>query len=127
MRAFTTTQKNSANRRGNLPLIVLDYSRGETMPTIEKQSSQAARLNFRLPPEIKERIENAAFVSGVTITDFAITALANTAEEVLERHQTRVLSDRDRDIFLAMLEDDSEPNEALKKAVEEYKRRVISR
>ncbi len=97
------------------------------MPTIEKPTNQAARLNFRLPPEIKERIENAALVSGVTVTDFAITALANTAEEVLEKHQTRVLSNRDRDIFLAMLEDDSEPNEALKKAVEEYKRRVISR
>ncbi len=97
------------------------------MPTIEKQTTQSARLNFRLPPEIKERIENAALVSGVTVTDFAITALANTAEEVLEKHQTRVLSNRDRDIFLAMLEDDSEPNEALKKAVEEYKRRVISR
>ncbi len=97
------------------------------MPTTEKQTNQAARLNFRLPPEIKERIENAALVSGVTVTDFAITALANTAEEVLEKHQTRVLTNRDRDIFLAMLEDDSEPNEALKKAVKEYKRRVISR
>jgi uncharacterized protein (DUF1778 family) len=97
------------------------------MPTIEKQTNQAARLNFRLPLEIKEKIENAAIVSGVTVTDFAITALANTAQEVLEKHHTTVLSDRDRDIFLAMLEDDSEPNEALKKAVEEYKRRVISK
>ena len=97
------------------------------MPTIEKQINQAARLNFRLPPEIKEKIENAAIVSGVTVTDFAITALANTAQEVLEKHHTTILSDRDRDIFLAMLEDDSEPNEALKNAVEEYKRRVISK
>ncbi|MBA3632467.1 MAG: DUF1778 domain-containing protein [Acidobacteria bacterium] len=97
------------------------------MPTIEKQTTQAARLNFRLPPEIKERIENAALISGVTVTDFAITALAERSEEVLEKQSHRVLSDRDRDIFLAMLEDDSEPNEELKKAVEEYKRRVISR
>ncbi len=97
------------------------------MPTIEKQTNENARLNFRLPSKIKERIESAALVSGVTVTDFAITALANTAQEVLEKHQTTVLSDRDRDIFIAMLEDDSEPNEALKKAVEEYKSRIISR
>ena len=97
------------------------------MPTIEKRTNQAARLNFRLPPEIKEKIESAAIVSGVTVTDFAIKALANTAQEVLEKHHTTILSDRDRDIFLAMLEDDSEPNEALKNAVEEYKRRVISK
>lgn len=97
------------------------------MPTIENQPTRAARLNFRLPPEIKERIENAALVSGVTVTDFAITALANTAQEVLEKHHTTILSDRDRDIFLAMLEDDSEPNEALKNAAREYKRRVTSK
>ncbi len=97
------------------------------MPTIEKQSSQAARLNFRLPPEIKERIENAALVSGITVTDFAITALANTAQEVLEKHHTRVLSDRDRDIFLAMLEEPPEPSAALKKAVKEYKKRIVKK
>lgn len=95
------------------------------MPTTEKQTPQAARLNFRLPPEIKEKIENAAIVSGVTVTDFAITALANTAQAVLEKHQTTILSDRDRDIFLAMLENPPEPNEALKKAVKEYKKRII--
>lgn len=95
------------------------------MPTIE--TNQPARLNFRLPPEIKERIENAALISGVTVTDFAITALANTAEKVLEKHQTRKLTDRDRDLFLAMLEDDSEPNETLKNVAREYKRRVISK
>lgn len=98
------------------------------MPTIEKQTNQPARLNFRLPPEIKERIENAALISGVTVTDFAITALVNSAEEILEKHQMRVLSDRDRDLFLALLEDeDAEPNEALKKAAREYKSRIISR
>ncbi len=94
------------------------------MPTIEKQTNQAARLNFRLPSEIKERVENAALISGVTVTDFAITALANTAEEVLEKHQTRTLSNRDRDIFLAMLENPPEPNAAFQTAVKEYKKRV---
>lgn len=97
------------------------------MPTIEKQTSQTARLNFRLPPEIKERIESAALVSGVTVTDFAITALAGAAREVLEKHHTTVLSDRDRDIFLAMLEEPPEPNEALKKAVKEYKKRIVKK
>ena len=94
------------------------------MPAFEKQIIAAARLNFRLPSEIKERVENAALISGVTVTDFAISALANTAEDVLEKHQVRKLSDRDRDIFLAMLELPPEPNEALKKAVHEYEKRV---
>src|ERR1700761_5713905 len=106
---------------------MINENSGEIMSPIEKQKPQTARLNFRLPPEIKEIIENAALVSGITVTDFAIIALANTAQEVLEKHQARVLSNRDQDIFLALLEDESEPNEALKKAAREYKLRVISK
>ena len=86
-----------------------------------------SRLNFRLPVELKEKIERAAVVSGVTVTDFAISALVNSADNVLEKHQNRILSDRDRDIFLAMIENPPEPNEALKKAVQEYKKRVIGK
>ena len=36
----------------------------------------------------------------------------------------RKLSRRDRDIFLKMLEEPPEPNEALRKAAEEYKKRI---
>jgi uncharacterized protein (DUF1778 family) len=93
------------------------------MPTTQKQSSPA-RLNFRLPPEIKERIESAALVSGVTVTDFAVSVLAQRADEVLEHHQKRVLSNRDRDLFLKLLENPPEPNERLKKAVVEFKKRT---
>ena len=88
----------------------------------EKRS--ISRLNFRIPSEIKERVEEAALVTGTTVTDFAITALANSAEEAIHRHQSRTLSDRDRDIFLHMLDDPSGPNEALKKAAERYKERL---
>lgn len=84
------------------------------MPTTETQTNSVARLNFRLPPEAKEKIERAAVASGLTVTDFAVHALVNMADEVLERQHTRKLSDRDRDIFLALLDADDEPNEALK-------------
>lgn len=87
----------------------------------EKQN--ITRLNFRIPADIKERVEEAALVTGTTITDFAITALANSAEEAINRHQTRILSNRDRDIFLQMLDDPSGPNEALRKAARRYKER----
>lgn len=71
------------------------------------------RLNIRLPLHIKERIEQAAMISGVSLTDFTITNLSESADEVLERHHFRKLSNRDRDIFLAMLDADDEPNEKL--------------
>lgn len=93
------------------------------MSNIEQSIS---RLNFRLPFEIKEKIERAAMAAGVTVTDFAISALVNSAEEVLDRHQKRTLSDRDRDLFLAMLDagDEQKPNEALKRAVKTHQKLI---
>ena len=73
---------------------------------------------------LKERIEKAAIVSGLTVTDFAINTLATTADEVLEKHQTRKLSNRDRDIFLEMLENPPKPDKALLKAVRKFNARV---
>ena len=97
------------------------------MPSIEKTVSGVARFNFRLPSEIKDRVEQAALASGVTVTDFAIDALAVSADEVLERQRSRTLSDIDRDRFLALLEMDSEPNAQLKQAFADHKDRVSKR
>jgi uncharacterized protein (DUF1778 family) len=79
-----------------------------------------SRLSIRLPANVKERIEQAARISGVSLTDFTIANLAESADEVLERHQFRKLSKRDRDIFLAMLDSTDEPNENL---IEAFKAR----
>lgn len=90
------------------------------MPMTETQTNSIARLNFRLPPEAKEKIERAAVAEGLSVTDFAVHALINIADEVLERHHTRKLSNRDRDVFLALLDADDEPNEALKSAFQAH-------
>ncbi len=90
------------------------------MPNTESHTSEIARLNFRLPPEAKEKIERAAVASGLTVTDFAVHALVNSADEVLERHHAHKLSNRDRDVFLALLDADDEPNEALKNAFQAH-------
>ena len=94
------------------------------MPTATTTINGTSRLNFRLPSDVKDRIEKAAIVSGVTVTDFAISVLANSADNVLETHHTRTLSARKRDIFLEMLENPPEPNAALKNAFKEYRQRV---
>lgn len=87
------------------------------MPITENTTQDIARLNIRLSTAIKERIEKAAIVLGVSLTDFTITNLSQVADEVLDSHRTRKLSNRDRDIFLTMLDDDDEkPNKDLKEA-----------
>jgi uncharacterized protein (DUF1778 family) len=96
------------------------------MPTTENHIQEVSRLNFRLPSDTKEKIERAAVVSGLTVTDFAIHSLLSSAENILERHQATILSDRDRDVFLELIEAEEEPNETLRCAAEEH-RRLISK
>ncbi|HKV41147.1 MAG TPA: DUF1778 domain-containing protein [Blastocatellia bacterium] len=94
------------------------------MAVSPKTQKSAARLDFRLNPRVKSVIEQAAAVSGQTVSEFAVSALYRTAREVLEKEQSTRLSDRDRDIFLAALDSDAKPNEALKRAARKYKRRA---
>jgi uncharacterized protein (DUF1778 family) len=46
--------------------------------------------------------------------------------DVPHHQQVRTLSDRDRDLFLALLDSDEEPSEALKNAAEDYKLYTVS-
>jgi uncharacterized protein (DUF1778 family) len=86
-------------------------------------TTQDARLNFRLPAELKATIETAAAQLGQTTTDFAISTLVHSARDVIERQNVTRLSGRDRDIFIKILDDaDAKPNAALVAAVERYKK-----
>jgi uncharacterized protein (DUF1778 family) len=80
------------------------------------------RLDFRLDSEAKRVIEQAAALSGQTVKQFAVSTLVQSAEEVLERRRTIHLSNRDRDLFLALLDADDEPNQTLRDAAERFKR-----
>ena len=88
----------------------------------KKRGVRAARLEIRLNPQAKEKIEQAAVVSHQSITDFVVTSLLRASEEALERQQMIHLTNRDRDLFLAALESDVRPNRAFRKAAERFKR-----
>lgn len=87
------------------------------------QSKNDVRLDFRLNRQLKKLIERAAALRGQSVTDFATSTLVETAQRVIREHTTIILSDRDRDLFLAMLDADTQPNEALKKAAKRFKDR----
>ena len=88
----------------------------------KKRSIRAARLDIRLNPQAKEKIEQAAVVSHQSVTDFVVTSLLRASEQALERQQMIRLTNRDRDRFLAALEADAKPNRALRKAAVRFKR-----
>jgi uncharacterized protein (DUF1778 family) len=82
-----------------------------------------ARLNFRLPSDLKEVIEEAAASLGQSVSDFAVSTLVQQARSVIEQRDVTALSDRDRDRFMALLDDvEARPNAALVKAARRYKK-----
>ena len=95
------------------------------MATAEKpkalKARKQARLGLRLSEEHKERIERAAAMTGQTINSYATSELLRRADEILEKEEVRHLSNAARDKFLALLDGDHEPNEALKAAAKEYR------
>ena len=93
------------------------------MTTTERLSAKKqARLAVRLSEDHKERVERAAAMTGQTINSFVSSVVVKHADEVLEKEEVRLLSNAARDRFLALLDGDHEPNEALKAAAEEYKK-----
>lgn len=87
-------------------------------PTRDKE-----RMNFRLDPEIKARVVRAAAITGQDLTDFAVSAINEKANEVLERHDTITLDSREYNFFLGALEDNSKaPSRRSRAAARRYRR-----
>jgi uncharacterized protein (DUF1778 family) len=83
-----------------------------------------ARLNFRLTGDAKATIEEAAALSGQTVSDFAIAALTASARQVIDQHDQTLLNSRQREAFLALLDHKAaRPNKALAAAARRYKKR----
>ena len=84
-------------------------------------SRNVARINFRLPSEIKQTIEQAASALGQSVSEFAFGTVVREARLMLQDAQTTRLSNRNRDRFLKALDAfDAKPNAAHKAAAGRY-------
>jgi uncharacterized protein (DUF1778 family) len=84
-----------------------------------------SRIEFRIPLAAKRKIEKAAAAQGRTLSDFAKDVLIERAQTVLDEREAVRLSDRDRDIFLKMLDSKAGPNAALRAAARRQRERVV--
>jgi uncharacterized protein (DUF1778 family) len=100
--------------------------RKQTKPQMRDTPGRVDRLGFRIDEETKGLIERAAYLSRRKVSDFCVTALADTARRTIAEHETLVLSNRDRRAFFDALINPPEPSERLKRALAEHKRRVAS-
>lgn len=80
------------------------------------------RVEFRTSHQERMQFEMAATYLGMNLSAFLRMAALERSAEIVKENHILVLSDKDRDTFLAALENPPEPNKNLKKAFLEYKK-----
>lgn len=90
-------------------------------------TSASSRLEFRIRPESKQRIEHAADLVDESASDFVRAAAERRADEVLLEHDVvTVVPSEFFGQLLSALDEEPRPNPALARAAEKA-RRVVGR
>ena len=92
--------------------------------TRESGTAGGIEVAVRLSREQDVKLEQAASLAGQSRDEFAASVLRDAVDAALAPSSVTVLSERDFDYLLSVLEADVEPNEALMAAAAEYKRRL---
>ncbi|QDT14233.1 type II toxin-antitoxin system TacA family antitoxin [Alienimonas californiensis] len=83
-----------------------------------------ARLSVRLDQSIKDEIADAAALLGQSVSDFTVTTLLRRSKEVKAEESVTRLTNRDRDLFRSIVDDEAaEPNAKLAAAARAFERR----
>ncbi len=79
----------------------------------DRRALEAARVEFRMPADLKNEVEEAAALVGATFTSFATEILVERARQVKREHGLAVLNNQDRDAFLKALANPPKPSPSL--------------
>ncbi|MDO7883660.1 DUF1778 domain-containing protein [Antiquaquibacter soli] len=72
-------------------------------------ATKSDRLELRLTPDQKSEIEQAAALSGRSVTDFSVTVLVREAEQVIRFERELHLSKKSWDAFNEILDRPAKP------------------
>lgn len=85
-------------------------------------AKKSDRVTARVPLNVKDTIEKAAYISGSTLNHFIVQAALKEAKQVIEAERVVNLSHRDADTVFSLIENPPAPNEKLKQAVAKHKK-----
>ncbi len=87
----------------------------------EAPSAKDCRIDLRVTQEQKELLECAANLKGISLSAYTLFHLLPVAKQDIDTHERLVLSDRDRDLFLSVMENPPELKGKLKEAIDKYR------
>lgn len=70
----------------------------------ESTKSKVSRLDLRVTLEQKELLERAAAIKGVSLSAYTLSHLLPAARQDIDAYEKLVLSNRDRDLFMSVIE-----------------------
>jgi uncharacterized protein (DUF1778 family) len=89
------------------------------------QAARTQRMEARLLPDQKTRIERAAAIKGLSISDFIVQNADEAAIRTIEQHEIWVLSREDSEIFVNAILNPPEPGPVLKAAAKWFKEQTL--
>ncbi|KUM26581.1 hypothetical protein AU467_20830 [Mesorhizobium loti] len=88
------------------------------------QQTRTARLEARISPDTLSVVKRAAEIQGRSVSDFVVAAAQEAAQRTIEETAIIRLSMEDQRALMEAILNPPEPNEALRKAADAYKRLV---
>jgi len=86
-----------------------------TASPLQKSASPAReRIDVRLRPDQKSEIERAAYLRGLTITDFILLNAIENARQTIREHESWTLQAADAELFAAALAAPPDPGPQLR-------------
>lgn len=86
--------------------------------------SRGARLEARISVEQKSVLQQAAALSGRTLSEFVVTSAQEAASRVIKEHETIRLSRTEQMAFVSALLRPPRPNARLRKAAAAYRKQM---
>jgi uncharacterized protein (DUF1778 family) len=88
------------------------------MMTATSKAPKRDRLEARIPHVLKQRIERAAALEGLRLSEFVTLHLAEAADNVIQTHDMMTLTEEDTALFVQAILNPAAPNQALLDAAE---------
>lgn len=85
------------------------------------QTARAARLEARISPALKRRLEYAASLRGASLTEFVVQSAQEAATRAIRENEVLTLSEEARVAFAKFLLNPPRPNRKALAAAKRYK------
>ncbi|BBD66671.1 hypothetical protein NIES4072_60550 [Nostoc commune NIES-4072] len=89
----------------------------------EISSAKDCRIDLRVTQEQKELLELAASLKGISLSAYTLFHVLSVAKQDIDANERLVLSNRDRDLFMSVMENPPELKGKLKSAIHKYRQK----